>query len=349
MQIMTKKREITIYDLAEKLNYSPSTISRALNNHKSISKKTSQLIQNTAREMGYRPNVLAAGLRNNKSKTIGVLIPTIAQPFLSSLISGVEIAAKKAGYNVVIMQTHDSYKEEVNLIQSMYDSRVSGVICSLALETKDTSHFQVFMDRKIPLVFVDRVPKNAFAFRVIIDDYAAGYMATKHLISQGCTRIAHLTTGSGFSVFNERKKGYIDALKEHNLPVDDSLVYKVNKVSYEIGEKESKKILNKKNPPDGIFAAVDILGIGALKCAKKMGLKIPEDLAIIGFDDDPISAIIDPSLSTISHPATKMGEISANRILEYSDNTHDEITSEVTILNTEVIVRESTNRNKLPS
>lgn len=344
---MTRKAEITIYDLAKKLNYSPSTISRALNNHKSIGKKAKQLINETAKEMGYTPNLLAAGLRNKKSKTIGVLVPTIEQPFLSSLISGVEITAKKAGYNVVIMQSHDSYNEEINIVNSMYNTRVSGVICSLAMETKDTSHFDIFINNNIPLVFVDRVSTTINAFRVVIDNYHAGYIATEHLIEQGCKRIAHITAGSNFSIFNERKRGYLDALQDHNIAVDPTLIYKIDEINYKKGEQASKKLLNLKQPPDGIFTAMDIFAVATIQCAKKMGIQIPEKLAVIGFNDDPISKIIDPPLSTISHPAKKMGEISAKQILKYAKKNSTNTHTEVSILNTKVIIRKSSKRKKL--
>lgn len=342
---MEENKDITIYDIAEKLNLATSTISRALKDHPSISDKTIKKVKKTAEEMGYVPNTLAAGLRGNKTNTIGVLIPTVTQPFLSSLISGIEITAQKSGYNVIIMQSHDSYEEEVSMAKSLYSSRVSGVISSLAMETRDTSHFQQFVSNNIPLVFVDRVPKDFNTFRVIIDNYAAGYKATKHLIEQGCTRIAHLTAGSEFgNLYSERKRGYIDALKDNNLPLMEELIVNLKTVTYEEGAKASNKLFDLPNPPDGIFASGDIIAVSAIQSAKKRGIKIPEELAIIGFNNDPISQIIDPNLSTITHPAAKMGKASAEIILKnIKSNKKDEV-KEITFLNTEVLVRESSKR-----
>ncbi|MEN9909435.1 MAG: hypothetical protein RLZZ540_2584 [Bacteroidota bacterium] len=342
---MEENKDITIYDIAKKLNLATSTISRALKDHPSISDKTIKKVKKTAEEMGYVPNTLAAGLRGNKTNTIGVLIPTITQPFLSSLISGIEITAQKSGYNVIIMQSHDSYEEEVSLAKSLYSSRVSGVISSLAMETRDTSHFQQFVSNNIPLVFVDRVPKDFNTFRVIIDNHAAGYKATKHLIEQGCTRIAHLTAGSEFgNLYSERKRGYIDALKDHNLPVIEELIVNLKTVTYDEGAKESNKLFDLEPRPDGIFASGDIIAVSAIQTAKKRGIKIPEELAIIGFNNDPISQIIDPNLSTITHPAAKMGKASAEIILKnIKSNKKDEV-KEITFLNTEVLVRESSKR-----
>lgn len=298
-----------------------------------------------AEEMGYVPNTLAAGLRGNKTNTIGVLIPTITQPFLSSLISGIEIAARKSGYNVIIVQSHDSYLEEVSMAKSLYSSRVSGIICSLAMETRDTSHFQQFVSNNIPLVFVDRVPKDFNTFRVIIDNYAAGYKATKHLIEQGCKRIAHITAGQEFgNLYNERRRGYLDALKDHDFPLDEELIVNLKAVTYEEGEKASNKLLDLKNPPDGIFSSGDIMAVSAIQTAKKRGIKVPEELAVIGFNNDPISQIIDPNLSTISHPASKMGKMSAEIILKNLKSLKKDDVKEITFLNTEVLVRESSKR-----
>lgn len=295
--------------------------------------------------MGYVPNTLAAGLRGNKTNTIGVLIPTVTQPFLSSLISGIEIAAQKSGYNVIIMQSHDSYEEEVSMAKSLYGSRVSGIICSLAMKTVDTSHFQQFVNNNIPLVFVDRVPKDFNTFRVIIDNYAAGYKATTHLIEQGCTRIGHLTAGSKFgNLYTERMRGYMDALKKHGLPVEQELIADLKSVTYEEGVKASKKLLDLKNRPDGIFASGDIMAVSAIQCAKKRGIKIPEELAVIGFNNDPISQIIDPNLSTITHPAEKMGQMSAEIILKSIKSPKKDEVKEITFLNTEVLIRESSKR-----
>lgn len=347
---MKKHTEVTIYDLARKLNLATSTISRALNDHYSISQSTVEKVKKTATVMGYSPNNLAASLRNKKTKTIGVLIPTIAQPFLSSLISGVEKSAQELGYNVVIMQSHDSYTEELNLIKSLYNSRVSGVICCLALETKNTDHFKIFTDNNIPLVFVDRVPKLTNTHRVMIDNYAAGFKATNHLISQGCKKIAHITRASEFgNIYSERKRGYIDALKEHNIIIDNKLIINLDSISDEELEIATNKLFSMANPPDGIFAAGDMLAISAIQCAKKRGIKIPEDLAVIGFNNDPNSRIIEPNLSTISHPAEKMGQASAEIILKnLEESLHQSIqqdNKEIMFLNTEVLVRESSKRN----
>jgi LacI family transcriptional regulator len=341
---MKKHKDVTIYHIAEKLGLATSTISRALNGHHSIGKKTSQLIKDTAAEMGFRPNVLAASLRNKKTKTVGVLISRINRPFLSSLISGIEETLQKAGYNTIIIQSNDSYKNEVNMTKVLYSNRVSGVICSLAMETRNTSHFQQFINSNIPLVFVDRVPKEIDTCRVMIDNYSAGYMATQHLIDQGCKRIAHYAGSQYRNVYSERKRGYLDALKHNKLVADNDLLVYFKILSYEEGEIVTNRLLDLKNPPDGIFSSNDSTAVAAIKVAKKRNIRVPDDLAIIGFNNDPISDIIEPSLSTITHPAFEMGKASAEKILSLLESPIIDEAKEITFLNTEVLVRESSKR-----
>lgn len=343
---MNRKKEVTIYDLAKALNYSPSTISRALKNHQSISKKTIKKVQKAAEEFGYRPNTLAANLRKNTSKTIGIILSRINRPFPASLITGIETAARKADYNVIITQSDDKYENEVKNAKALYDARIGGLIVSLGMETKDISHFDLFTKQGIPLVFVDRVPEGFNSYRVIIDNYMAGYRATKHLIDEGCKKIAHFAGAQHVNVYNLRMKGYVDALKEANIPIDKDLIINLKTLSLEEGKNATKKLLKFSTPPDGIFSANDTAAVGAILYAKKKGVRIPQDLAIIGFNNDPVSKIVEPSLSTVSHPAKKMGEISTQKILEHSRKNLDSNVSEITILDTEVIIRNSSNKKK---
>tara|TARA_R110002020_G_scaffold91560_2_gene222382 strand:- start:143199 stop:144236 length:1038 start_codon:yes stop_codon:yes gene_type:complete len=344
---MNHKKEITIYDIAKKLGYSPSTVSRALNNSGSISAKTVKLIREESDKMGYRPNTIAASLRNSKSKTIGILIARINRPFIAELISGIEERARKAGYNVIISQSNDSYENEVGNAKALYDSRIMGLIASLSMETTDYRHFDQFVAQGIPIVFVDRVPKGFPSYQVIIDNYAAGYKATKHLLEQGCTRIAHFAGAQHRNVYEERRKGYEDALREFGIPVEEDLIVVCDTLSFEEGRKVTKRLLRMENPPDGIFSANDTAAVSAIMYAKKIGVRVPQDLAIIGFNDDPMAAIVDPGLSTVTHPATKMGKIAAQRILDHSETAQDDEVTEMTILNTELLIRDSSRKKEL--
>lgn len=336
-------KQVTIYDIAAKLKISPSTVSRALNDAKYVNKNTKKLIKEEAERLGYKPNSFAVGLRNNQSNTIGVLISRINRPFNSVLISGIEKTARKAGYNVIICQSNDSYENEVTGAEALLSSRVVGLIASLSMETEKFDHFQSFFDAKTPVVFVDRVP-NLDSYKVVVDDFRAGYNATQHLIKKGCKRIALLVGSLHINIYSERKKGYIKALKENNLPIDESLIYILKTLSTKESEKATKKLLNLRNPPDGIFSTNDTAAAAAIITSKKMGFKIPEQLKVIGFNNDYISTIVEPTLTTISHPAEKMGIIAAEKILQHlnKNNEMDTEVSEITILKTSLIERDST-------
>ncbi|WP_442844941.1 LacI family DNA-binding transcriptional regulator [Leeuwenhoekiella sp. H156] len=346
---MKKKKSFTIYDLARKLNYSPSTISRALKNHHSISEKTIEIVKKAAEEEGYRPNILAASLRNNQSKTIGVLVTRINRPFSSSLISGIENAASKEGYNILISQSNDLYKNEVASVKALFDSRVCGIIATLGMETENVKHFDQFAKIGVPVVFVDRVPADFESYTVVIDNYTAAFNATIHLIEQGCTRIAHFAGAQHLNVYRGRKKGYVDALIKNGLAVDDSLIITMKSLSAEEGETATEQLMQTANPPDGIFCSNDTTAVSAILTLKKLGVKIPEEVAVIGFNDDPIASIVEPALSTVSHPAQEMGELCTRRILQHvlkKEGTPK--IEERSVLDTHLIIRASSNRKNNP-
>jgi LacI family transcriptional regulator len=304
-----------------------------------------ETVKKHAQQRGYRPNSIAASLRRNKTNTIGIITSWINRPFMSSLISGVEEEAARVGYNVVISQSHDSYENEVAIAKALYDSRVGGLIVSLAMETKKYDHFNQFVDNDIPIVFVDRVSEEFRADKVIIDNFGAGFVATKHLIEQGCKRIAHFAGAQHRNVYRERQRGYLEALRHYNLPVDETLIVRGDILNSEEGMKMANHVLDLPNPPDGIFSPNDTSAVSAIQCAKKRGLKIPKEIAIIGFNNDPVSLIIEPQLSTISHPAIDMGRISARQVMKHKDHK-DIVTSETITLKTELIVRESSLKRK---
>lgn len=341
---MKKKKEITIYDIAKELKVSPSTVSRALKDHHSIGKKTKKAIQKYASQYGFKPNRVAASLRNNKTNTIGVIISWINRPFISSLISGIEQAANKAGYNVIITQSHDSYENEVANAQTLFAGRAEGLVVSLAMETKDFAHFEQFIRNDIPIVFVDRVTEQLNSDLVVIDNFKAGFTATEHLIQQGCTRIAHFGGAQHRNVYRERQEGYIEALKKHNIPVNENFIVH-SSLSAEDGLRSAEYIFGLEEKPDGIFSANDTAAVAAIQCAKKLDIKIPEEVAIIGFNNDPISTIIEPQLSTISHPAVDMGIIAARQVLKHKED-QEIVKSETIVLKTDLMVRESSLRNK---
>lgn len=344
---MKGKKDVTIYDIANELNLSPSTVSRALKDHGSIGKETIKAVKKLASERGYFPNTVAASLRG-KSNTIGVMMSWINRPFISSLISGIEEYATTNGQNVIISQSRDSYESEVASTRALYGSRVGGLIVSLAMQTRNYDHFQRFIRDGIPVVFVDRVTEEFDADRVVIDNFAAGFSATQHLIDQGCRRIAHFVGAEHRNIYRDRHRGYLEALRQNNLPIDQELIVHVETMSSEEGIRGTQYLMSLPSPPDGLFSSNDTAAVSAIQYAKKTGVSIPHDLAIIGFNNDPISLIIDPPLSTVSHPAVEMGRIAAMQIMRHKDerdnkkkDSRDIVKSETIVLKTELIIRES--------
>lgn len=335
---------ITIKDLARKLNLSVSTISRALHDHHSIGEKTIKEVKKLAKELGYSPNSVASNLRQNKTFSIGVIVPRIDIHFHSLAISGIEEIAYKSGYTVTIYQSRDSYEREVAITDILQTNRVDGIIACLGLGTNDSKHFARFKDLNVPVVFYDRISKDMYASKVIIDDYEAAYKATEHLISIGRKRIAHIAGCQTTSIFSDRFEGYKAALQKHQLEVDDSLIAYPADLSYEEGVKCAKKFLSLKNRPDGIFCANDSTAISVMQVFMKANYRIPEDLAVVGFSNYPISRIIEPKLTTIDDRAFEMGQTAAKLLLRQIEEKNGIIESETIVLKTNLIIRDSTIR-----
>lgn len=349
--IEKKKKRITIYDLAEELNVSPSTVSRALKDHFSIGAKTKKAIKKLAKERGYRPNSLASSLRTNSTNTIGVLVSWINRPFISSLISGIEKEARQSGHHVIISQSYDKTELEKESLQAMFASRISALIVSLAMETKDYDHFDLFVENGIPVIFVDRTPGETSFTKVKINNFNAGFEATEHLIEQGCKRIAHFGGANHQSIYQDRRYGYMAALKKNNLTIDESIIFQAHSLSAEEGFRLAEQVLGMDNPPDGIFCANDTSAVSTILYAKKNGIKIPSELAVIGFNDDPICQIVDPPLSSVYHPAVEMGEVVVRKALSIMGNEIEtkELASDTehaTTLDTYIITRASSNRKQ---
>ncbi len=330
--------KITIKDLAEQLHVSPSTISRALKDHPDISIETKKAIWELAHKLSYSPNSIAAGLRKNKTYTLGVIVPEIVHYFFSSVISGIEDIAYKNGYKVIICQSNEKYEREVMNLNTLISGRVDGVLMSLSQETIETGHFRQTIEQGIPLVFFDRICLDLDTSRVIVDDYEGAFNATNHLISQGCRRIAHLAGPDNLLICRERKKGYIDALKKNNIKIDPSLVVLAH--NKEDALRATSGLMQKELPPDAFFAVNDNAAAGSMVILKKLGYKIPKDVAVVGFTDDPsICTIIDPPLSSIHQPAYEIGLESARILLNCLEKGIDN--PEIITLKTNLVIRES--------
>lgn len=339
---MTKSSEPTIHDIARELHISASTVSRALNDNPRISLKTKERIKAVATNLGYRPNTLASNLRNKKSNTIGIVVPLINRHFFSSVISGVEDIAFKAGYNVVISQSNDLLAKEINIVQSMFSNRVDGLIISIAMQTNSFEHLRVFKKKNIPLVFFDRAIPEIETDKIVVDDFAGGYRVTQHLVDQGYQRIAHIGGTQSLLTYQDRKKGYLEALRINGIPFDESLVI-INSLTSDEGFSAAEQLMNLPHPPDAIFCGNDTTALSSMIYLRDKGIRIPQDLGIVGFSNEPFSKVVSPSISTIAQPGFEMGQKAAElliRQIETKDRTYRTI-----VLPTELIIRESSNRS----
>lgn len=336
-------QDVTIYHLAQRLNISAATVSRGLNNHPSISLKTKKRIWDMAKAMGYRSNMLASNLRKKRTLTIGVIVPKLRSYFISSVITGIEHVTSKEGYNLMIAQSQDSEQKEISNVATMFKSRIDGLLVSMASGTKDPSHFDLFFDRNIPTIFFDRVDYLRPCTNVVIDNVKAGYSVTNHLIRQGCKRIVHVTGDLSKNVYQDRFKGYKQALKEHHIPFKRPYLI-VNSLEEKDGYETAARILDMKPLPDGIFISSDYCAAFCMKALKEANIAIPEDMAIVGFNDDPCSRIVCPKLSTVHYPAYEMGELVANQLIHYLNEKSSWPNRQTIILDSHLVIRDSSRR-----
>lgn len=305
----------TIYDIAKKLNISAATISRALNDNPRISSATKKLVLETAKEMNYEPNRLARALQNGRSNNVGVVVPYINRNFFSTVIRGIEEELYPHGYNVIICQTHETEERETQLIKNLLKSQVDGILISLARFTKNKNHFSEVVKNKIPLIFFDRKTKIDGASSVSLDDFEGGYTATKHLIENGCKRISHLTVDPSLEIYKNRLNGYKAALKEHGIPFKKELVIHL-KSDIEEGKKAAKIVMSLKNKPDAIFSSSDHGALGAIKWLHQNGYRVPEDIKVVGFGDEPFTQFMELSISSIYQKPFEMGKQAAQVFLK---------------------------------
>ncbi|MDJ1479474.1 LacI family DNA-binding transcriptional regulator [Cytophagaceae bacterium YF14B1] len=337
------EKEITIYDIAKQLNISPATVSRALNDHPAINNTTKSLIASTAREMGYRINPFASSLRKKRTNTLGVIVPRLNSYFMSTVLAGMEKEANEASYNLIISQSMESFKKEITNARTMFDSRVDGLLVSLAFDTEDLEHFEPFLKRNIPLLFFDRVMSHNQSTSIIIDNVRAGYEVTNHLISQGSQRIMHVTGSLKRNVYADRLKGYQQALSEAGIAYDDSLV-KVTDLGMDTGQWVVQQIQEMPLPPDGLFVANDFCAVSCMSALKRAGYSVPQDVAVAGFNNDPLSQVVEPNLTTIHYPGYEMGEIAVKSLISHLNGVSASHATNTIILRSELIVRESSLR-----
>jgi LacI family transcriptional regulator len=342
---MLQDKDITIYDLARKLNISPATVSRGLKDHPAISKKTKKRIFDLAKEMGYRSNNFARNLRKQTTNTIGVIVPRLNSYFMSTVIAGMEKVANDEGYNLIITQSSESAQKEIASARTMFNNRVDGLLVSLAYDTDEVAHFDVFSKKNIPLIFFDRVIDNKNCVNVLIDNRKAAYEATKHLIDQGCKRIVHITATPKRNVYIDRLNGYKQALADHNIKFREEYVI-ISNLSQEAGTVAANTIKQMKPLPDGVFVANDNCAVGCMLGLKQSGVLIPQDIAVVGFNNDPVSTVVEPNLTTINYPGYEMGEIAARNLINHLNGTSSITSTNTILLRSELVIRDSSAKKK---
>ena len=337
---MKVKKEVTIYDIAQKLSLSTATISRALQDNPAINKNTRKKIKETAQQLGYRHNNFASNLRKQKTNTIGVIVHELNSNFITSVLAGIEKITTDAGYDLIIAHSSESFEKEAANSINLFHKRVDGLIASLAFNTQGLEHYKHFEEKDIPIIFFDRVEESITSTKVIIDNYKCGYQATEHLAEQGCRKIVLVTANLKRNVYAQRHRGYSDALFDNGIKYDKNLVL-IKDLSEQCGIEAAHQIMKMKPFPDGAFITNDFSATVCMRTLKENGIRIPEDICIVGFNNDAISKIIEPQLTTINYPGMDMGEIAARNLINHLKGISNIKHTNTIVVRSDLIIRQS--------
>ncbi|WP_312766079.1 LacI family DNA-binding transcriptional regulator [Epilithonimonas sp.] len=343
---MTKKNT-TIYDISKKLNVSVATVSRALNNHPRISQETKELVMAAAKEMNYKQNNLAKALKSGETKTVGVIVPYINTNFFSSVIRGLEEELSPHGYHVIICQSHEDAAIEKKQLNTLLNTQVDGIFISISRNTSDMEYIKkILATTNTPIIFFDRKKDIPGISTITIDDHKGAFMATEHLINQGYRNICHFSGDQNLEIYQNRLNGYIDALKANDLPVVKENIINTGS-SIEEGISAVKNLWKRKIKPDAIFSASDFTALGACKEIKNLKVKIPEDIGIIGFSNEPFTQFMELSISSVDQTPVVMGKIAGNVFLErIKDNSSGISIEKKLVLSPTLHIRQSSDRKK---
>jgi LacI family transcriptional regulator len=338
-----ENKKVTIHHIAAKLNMSASTVSRALNDYYRISPATRELVKTTAAEMNYKPNQLASNLRKGKGNMIGVIIPRLNRHFFSHAIAGMEAIVNPTDYNLMICQTNEDYESEKRSIQAFMKNRVDGIIISMATGSRKTDHIEAAMQEGIPVVFFDRVPENMDVDQVTNDNFSGSYEITTHLINQGYRKIIHFSGPMHVNVYKDRQSGYKKAMLDAGINVLDGMIYE-DVLTRAQGEEVAQSICKSGCFPDAIFSASDFSALGALLVFKKYGVKIPDELGIAGFANEPFTELTEPGITTLEQYSEEIGKSAARLLIERIESEREVNVSSSTSFKPKLIIRGSTLR-----
>ncbi|WP_338238709.1 LacI family DNA-binding transcriptional regulator [Persicobacter diffluens] len=311
------KKPITISDIAIKLDISKSTVSRALKDHPDVNPETKRRVKALAEKLDYEPNLLASSLAKKQSNLIGVILPEFNRTFFSSALEGIQHVARANGFNVIICQSNEEFENEVLNTKMLASNKVAGILMSLTLQTEDFSHLRKLQDKNIPFVLFDRVADNVDCPKVTVDDFQGAYQVTSHLIKKGYKNIAHLSGPLGLSISKKRYEGFMKALDDHGFDQANAQVYECKLLNEDAYHSARKLLELNKDRPDAIFCVSDYVAFEAMRCIRDLGLRIPEDVALAGFTNDPATNYVTPPLTTMEQPAKLIGEKACELLLQH--------------------------------
>jgi len=334
------KMRTTLKDIAREMKVHHSTVSRALHDHPSVNQRTKANIKSMADKLNYHPNKIARQLKQKISNVIGVIVPEIKHHFFANIISGIEEASYEKGYVIMVCQSNEHYDREVMNTNALLSNNATGLLVSLSQETDKLVHLEKYLRTGGKLVLFDRITNDINVSKVVVDDFHGAYLATKHLIQRGKRRIAHIAGTEIISITQQRLNGYKAALQNFNIQYDPDIVvfsgfHEVN------GANAMQKLLDLNFPPDAVFAVNDPVAIGTYDVIKSRGLDIPEDIAIVGFSNNPISSLVEPSLTTIGQPSFEIGRRAVEILINELQSQDEQIEPFTEILETKLIIRDS--------
>lgn len=336
-----KRSNLTINDIARALNVSKSTVSRALGNAHDVNPETKRKVRDYAAKYDYRPDFGAKSLRNRSTKTIGVVIPAYNIPFYSIAICGIQDYARNMGYNVMVCHSNEEYETEVKNVEALLNANVEGIIISVARNTLKSEHIKKLQRKGVPLVLFNRVLEDFKASKVVVNDFYGALNMVNYLVQTGCRKIAHISGPHNLLLSSNRKAGYLEALEIAGVKTDGSLIIEGD-FTIQSGMDCARALLERNSGIDAIFAVCDAVAFGAMKVLKEEGIKIPEDISVAGFTNEPMAELVEPSLTTVKQPIYEIGE-TASKLL-FAQLEDPDLPAEFCVLDTTIEVRKSTRK-----